>query len=239
MVFEHGGDSWELEGTPPCSFFLLNESAMTKRGPPGASRISGCKTRDLRSRRAFTLLEATIALAIIALSGSVLLLAAQSSLRTTDESVRRVIAEGLADQLLDEIVTKRYVESGEGPTDMPFGTESSETSAGRSLYDDTDDYHQLATMPAQGRYGEELGTGNDAGAPRHPSFRIRDDFFDNYRQRARVYYVDPANLNDPLPDGQVSFYRVVEVAIDYVDAEGREQELAVRRRVYAYIPPPP
>lgn len=193
----------------------------------------------LRCRRGFTLIEAVIALSIVALSGSVLLLAAHSSLRTTDEALQRTIAEGLADQLLDEIVLKRYMEVGESPTDSNLGTESNETGAGRSLFDDTDDYHQLAAFPAQGRYGEELGTGDDAGGVRHPNFQIRADFFDNYRQRVRLYYVDPANPSQPLTDGLTSSYRCVEVAIDYLDPDGTEKELAVRRRVYAYIPPPP
>ncbi len=202
--------------------------------PQSAIRNPQCPRRS-----AFTLVEAVVALSIMALAGSVLLLAAQSSLRTTDEAVRRTIAEGLADQLLDEIVTKRYMEAGELPADNTLGTESGETTAGRSLFDDTDDYHLLAVTPAQGAYGEELGTGNDAGGQRHADFRIQQDFFDTYRQRARLYYVDPANPDKPLAQGQTSYYRGVEVAIDYLDPDGSEHELAVRRRVYAYIPPPP
>jgi type II secretory pathway pseudopilin PulG len=190
-------------------------------------------------RRAFTLIEAVIALVIMSLAGSVLLLAAQTSLRTTDEAVRRTIAEGLADQLLDEIVTRRFMEAGENANDPTLGTEAGETAAGRWLFDDTDDYHNLAARPAQGIYGESLGTGDDAGGPRHGSFQVPDRFFDNYRQRVRVYYVDPTTPDTPLTQGQTSYYRGVEVAIDYVDPAGGEQELAIRRRVYAYIPPPP
>ena len=194
----------------------------------------------LRSCRcAFTLVEAIIALAIMALAGSVLLLAASSSLQTTDEAVRRVIAEGLADQLLNEIVTKRYMELGESPTDASFGTESNETNAGRSLYDDTDDYHQFVVSPPQGVYGEELGTGNDAGGARHINFRLPSDSLEGFRQRVKLYYTDPSDPSVPLTNGQSSYYRAVEVAIDYLDADGAAHEMAVRRRVYAYLPPPP
>ncbi|HUE73124.1 MAG TPA: type II secretion system protein [Pirellulaceae bacterium] len=203
-------------------------------------RHSALRTpRSALKRRAFTLIEAVIALVIMSLAGSVLLLAAHSSLRTTDEAVRRTIAEGLADQLLDEIVTRRYMEAGGVPNDGALGTEGGETAAGRSLFDDTDDYHNLVAKPAQGRYGESLGTGDDAGGPRHPNFQVPQGFFDNYRQRVRVYYVDPTAPDKPLPEGQTSYYRGALVAIDYVDPAGGEQELAVRRRVYAYIPPPP
>ena len=198
-----------------------------------ATRCPKCR------RRGFTLIEAIVALVIMSLAGSVLLLAAQTSLRTTDEAVRRTIAEGLADQLLDEIVTRRFMEAGENANDTTLGTEAGETAAGRSLFDDTDDYHNLAARPAQGFYGESLGTGDDAGGQRHGSFQVPDRFFDNYRQRVRVYYVDPTAPDTPLAQGQTSYYRGVEVAIDYVDPAGGEQELAVRRRVYAYIPPPP
>ena len=193
----------------------------------------------MKARPAFTLIEAVVALGIMALAGSVLLLAAQSSLRTTDELVRRTIAEGLADQLLDEIVTKRYMEVGESPTDSSLGTEANETSAGRSLFDDTDDYHQLSLLPAKDAFSQEMGSGDEAGGLRHPGFRVPNGFFDNFRQRVKVYYVDPADPSQPLADGQTSYYRGVEVAVDYVAADGTERELAVRRRVYAYIPPPP
>lgn len=190
-------------------------------------------------RPAFTLIEAVVALAILALAGSVLLLAAESSLRTTDEAVRRTIAEGLADQLLDEIFTKRYMEAGESPTEVVLGTESNETSGGRSPFDDTDDYHLLTSLPAKDAYGQKMGTGDDAGGLRHPNFRVPEGFFDNFRQRVKVYYIDPADPSQPLADGQTSYYRAVEVAVDYVAHDGSERELAVRRRVYAYIPPPP
>jgi type II secretory pathway pseudopilin PulG len=195
-----------------------------------------CRAR----RAAFTLVEALVAISIMALAGSVLFLAATSSLETLDDAVRRVIAEGMADQLLNEVVTKRYMESGESPTAWPLGPAPNEASGnGRELFDDTDDFHQFSAQPAEGVWGEELGTGDDLGGQRHPNFVIPDNTFDQFRQRVRVYYVDPANLALPLADGQVSDYRAVEVAIDHVRPDGSLREIAVRRRVYAYLPPPP
>ncbi len=216
-----------------CGLQIADCRFATGDHPPSAIRNPQC------GRRAFTLIEAVVSLVIMALAGSILLLAAQTSLRTTDAAVRQTIAEGLADQLLDEIVTRRYMEPGELPNESSLGAEGGETAAGRSLFDDTDDYHNLIGSPAQGMFGEKLGTGNEAGNPRHPNFKVPDGFFDNYRQRVRVYYVDPLAPDKPLPEGQTSYYRGVEVAIDYLDPTGSEQELAVRRRVYAYIPPPP
>jgi type II secretory pathway pseudopilin PulG len=216
-----------------CGLQIADCGLAANINPQSAIRNPQC------GRRAFTLIEAVVALTILALAGSVLLLAAQSSLQTTDEAVRRTIAEGLADQLLDEIVTKRYMEPGDSPTDAVLGTESYETSAGRSQFDDSDDYHQFVSLPAKDAYGQELGTGDDAGGLRHPNFRVPDGFFDNFRQRVQVYYVDPADPSQPLADGQTSYYRAVEVAVDYVAPDGSERELAVRRRAYAYIPPPP
>src|SRR4030095_16828832 len=107
---------------------------------------------------------------------------------------------------------KRYMEVGESPTDVILGTEANESGAGRSQFDDTEYYHQLAALPAQGAYGEELGTGADVGGMRHVDFRIRSDFFDNFRQRVKLYYVDPSNPSQPLANGQTSYYRGGEVA---------------------------
>jgi len=60
-------------------------------------------------RSAFTLIEAMIALSITSLR-AVLLLSVQSSLDTTIEAVDRTIADGVAQQTMDEVLTKRWSE---------------------------------------------------------------------------------------------------------------------------------
>ncbi len=54
----------------------------------------------------------------------------------------RVIAEGMADQMLEEIRHKHYMNPGGSPTQYPLGPNPTEAAApGWSLYDDSDDFH--------------------------------------------------------------------------------------------------
>jgi len=81
-------------------------------------------------RSAFTLIEAMIALSITSLAGAVLLLSVQSSLDTTIEAVDRTIADGVAQQTMDEVLTKRWVGAGDSPLTTILGPLTSELSAG-------------------------------------------------------------------------------------------------------------
>jgi type II secretory pathway pseudopilin PulG len=184
-----------------------------------------------RPRRAFSLVEALIALAIMGLAGSVLLLSIESSLHSTTESVERTIADGIAQQLLDEILTKRYSEDGLiGPAvDELLGTS-------RQLFDDVDDYHLYVAHPLQDALGQPLGTGNDAGGQRAATFRVPAGFFQNWRQRVQVYYVNPATHTTSSTDP--TSYRAIEVVVEKVHPDGAVVPLASRKRIVAYIPPP-
>ena len=125
----------------------------------------------------FTLIEALIALSITSLAGAVLLLSVQSSLGTTIESVERTIADGVAEQTLDEILTKRYVGQGDPPLLVTLGALTNELlGLGTSLFDDTDDYNGYIAQPLKGLFGEVLGTGDDNGNLRLANFRVRSDF---------------------------------------------------------------
>ena len=197
------------------------------------------KTTSARPRRrGFSLVEAILAISITALAGSVLLLGVESSLRTTSDAVDRTIADGLARQLLDEIATKRFMARGTLSTATPFGPTALENAgSGRERFDDTDDYDAFVAQPAQGVWGEALGTGDDFGGERHASFQVPSGFFNRWRQRVEVYFVDPTDHRVRLSSG-TSQYRAVEVHIEYVDADGVVTPLASRRRVIAYVPAP-
>mgnify|MGYP003343051482 CR=1 FL=1 len=58
---------------------------------------------SLRHRLGFSLIEALIALSITSIAGAVLLLSVQSSLDTTIEAVDKTIADGIAQQTIDEM----------------------------------------------------------------------------------------------------------------------------------------
>jgi len=185
----------------------------------------------------FTLIEALIALSITSLAGAVLLLSVQSSLGTTIESVERTIADGVAEQTLDEILTKRYVGQGDPPLLVTLGALTNELlGLGTSLFDDTDDYNGYIAQPLKGLFGEVLGTGDDNGNLRLANFRVRSDFFQNWRVRVDVYYVDP---NDhTLVSAAPTNYRAIDVHVDLIRPNGAAVPLANRKRVIAYVPPP-
>jgi type II secretory pathway pseudopilin PulG len=190
-----------------------------------------------RTRRAggFSLIEALIALSITALAGSVLLLSVDSSLESTTEAVRRTIAEGMAQQMLDEMLTKQYTETGGDALAALLGATASELlGQGTELFDDVDDFMGYVAQPVEGVFGEAPGTGNDNGGLRLNSFRMRSDYFNNWRQRADVYFVDP---NDhTVRSATPTAYRALEVNVEWIKPNGGVVPLARRKRVITYVP---
>jgi hypothetical protein len=199
-----------------------------------------CFVRRCRcqQRAAFSLVEALVALTIMTMAGSVMLLAVESCLTSTTEAVDHLIADGLANQLLDEISLKRFMTAGDTPLSIsgPSATESAGN--GRERFNDLDDYKNVSSKPAEGIWGEMLGTGNDSGATRNTNFTIPSTQFANWRQRVDIYFVSPTNHSQKLTGSSTSYYRAVEVTIEFVRPDGGVIPLAKRRRVYAYMPPP-
>ena len=111
------------------------------------------------------------------------------------------------------------------------------TSQGREYYDDTDDYHGYTAQPAEDVWGIEMGQGDDIGGLRHPSFRLREGYFDDWKQTVEVYYVSESNPSVRLPNYSTSDLRAVEVCIYRQRENGALVELAQRRQVFSYYPP--
>jgi prepilin-type N-terminal cleavage/methylation domain-containing protein len=109
--------------------------------------------RPVDSRRGFSLIEATMAMLLVA----VLLVAALSTLSasTTTSRIGAERATGLllAQDLMAEIVGAAYVE----PEDTPsFGPEGAEDDGTRSAFDDVDDYHNWDASPPERRDGTPI-----------------------------------------------------------------------------------
>jgi type II secretory pathway pseudopilin PulG len=238
LVLGHGGDSWELEGTPPCFFFPLD------------CRVAAFAMCSLRSplpvrtrRRAFSLVEALIALTVMAMAGSVLLLSVESSLQTTTDAVDRTIADGLAQQLLDQALTKKYTEAavaGGGTLDAILGAIGAAADellgVGTEMYDDVDDYSGYTSQPPEDIYGQPLGTGDDAGGQRLANFRVPGTFFQHWQVRVEVYYVDPSNHT--IHSNTTTAYRAIDVFVEKLETGDVVVPLANRKRVICYNPPP-
>jgi hypothetical protein len=186
-----------------------------------------------RQRAGITLIETLLAATLAALASAALLVAVESTMSTATDSTDRTIADGLAQQLLDEILQKRYVEPGVSATSSSLGTDGAEST--RASYDDCDDYHGHSTTPLQGLYGETFGTGDDAGSLRVETFRLPTTYFARWRRKVSVYYVDPTTLQK-LSSG-TSGYRCIEVTVEQQDSSGSFIPLATKKRVIAYVPP--
>ncbi|HMC11004.1 MAG TPA: hypothetical protein VKH44_06925, partial [Pirellulaceae bacterium] len=91
-------------------------------------------------------------------------------------------------------------------------------------------------QPLKGLYGETLGTGDDNGNLRLENFRVRSDYFQHWRVRVDVYYVDP---NDHLVTStSATNFRAIEVHVELVRPDGSAFPLSSRKRIVAYVPPP-
>jgi len=192
-------------------------------------------------RKGFSLAEALIAMSIVAMSGSVLLLLAQTVLDAGTGAVDRQGAEGIADQVIEEILTKRYMAAGDNPLNATLAPGAGDlVGPGRSKFNDIDDYNGFTAKPLPGIYGENLGIGNDAGANRAPLFALPASYFENWRLSVTISYVSPTDNSVVLSNTSSStrsYYRQINVQIDYVDSTGTALPLANRKRVVTYVPP--
>jgi type II secretory pathway pseudopilin PulG len=203
--------------------------------------LSSSKTVDcdgLASHRAaFTLVEALMAISILAVAGGAIMLGMTAAVQTTGDSREAAIATGIAEQLIDEVMGKRYAAIGVGPYQTGLGPNSWETAgAGRERFDDTDDYHNFVASPIEGIWGHQLGQGDDRGGLRHPAFRLPSGYFADWGQKIEVYYVSETNNSVRLTGNNTSNFRAVEVKIFRHNNDGSQSILANVKRVYAYVP---
>lgn len=189
------------------------------------------------SRRGITLVEALVATTLMVMTGGAVLLAVGGSLGASQEALERTIATGLAEQLLDEILGKRYHAVGASALQWPLGPNGGE-GPHRANYDDVDDLRSYVRQPPVDMYDRRLGHDNGTGGTRHPAFAVSSDFLRFWRQEVDVYYVSASDPSVRLAPGATSYHRAVEVRI-VVQPPGRSpRTLATVRRVITYLPPP-
>jgi len=182
-----------------------------------------------------------LAMSIVAIAGSAILIGLANSLDTTHDSLERTVASGIARQLMDEICGKRYAGAGIGPYQAvnTFGPNSWENSgAGRSRYDDVDDYHNYSSKPPKDPWGIALGQDDRDGSQRHPNFHISSLQLANWREQVHVWYVNESDFAVKLPSYQTSNFRAVEVRVFIDEADGSTREVAFLRKVIGYVPEP-
>lgn len=186
----------------------------------------------------FTLVEAMVAITLIALAGSALLLATQTSMDSSDLAFEQSLARGIANQIVDEVMGRRYGAAGASPYQYPLSAGSHETSTPqkRILFDDSDDFNNYASRPLRDPWAVELGQGDGAGGSRHENFQVRDDYFDNWEVAISVRYANANDLSQNLTGSNTSGYRALEVTVRKHNDDGSVRRLATVRRVYGYFP---
>ena len=185
----------------------------------------------------FSLIEALISIGIMAVVGGAIMLAMGSSADTTNYATDSMIAEGIARQVIDEVMGTRYAAVGAGPYQTSLVASAWERAGnGRERYDDTDDYKNFVAQPVEGVHGYELGRGDDNGGLRPENFRLPVGYFSGWRQEIDVYYVDADDQSVRLAGNNTSDFRAVEVVLFRDNPDGTRRETARVRRVYAYVP---
>lgn len=196
-------------------------------------------TMPLR-RNAFTLVEALVAITIAAMAASVLLMGTTTSLQSTHEAEDQTMAQGMAQQLMDEIMGCRYLPDGGSAYANPIQPDASEKSGtSRQQFDDIGDFNGYRCQPPCDAWGKPLGTEDGAGGLRQENFRASVGTFSTWRQEVDVYYVGASDPATRTTGSQTSDYRAVEVRIMALDSDGQARELAKLRRVVVYVPPLP
>lgn len=187
--------------------------------------------------RGFSLVEVLVALSVVGIAASTLLLASASTVESGSDVKARLVARGLAEQMLDDLLGQPYCEPGTSPTTWPLGPESGESSLVPKtiLFDDSDDYHLYRSSPPRDRWGIEAGQGDGQGGRRRESFRLPDEYFAGWQVELQVTYANENNPSLDLPASQTSGLRAARVRISRTVNQSVE-ELILLRRVFAYVP---
>ncbi len=192
--------------------------------------------RTNKRRSAFTLIEALIGLSIMVFAGAVVLMATETSIRSTSDATDRAIATGMARQLMDEILSQPFVANGRSAYRIPLGpVVAAGQNGARDHFSDSGDYCEYESSGPVDMWGVGIGQGDEAGGQRHPNFQLPAGYFDDWHQVVDVYYVSSADPQIRLAAAQASPLRAVEVRILISSDNGGTIELAHVRRVIAHI----
>lgn len=190
---------------------------------------------NLNSPRGFTLIETLIAISLLAIVVGAVTLSLVGSLQATQENEDLAIAEGLAQDLMNEILNCRYCEPGASPYDLYLRPGPSEKTPGtREMFDDIDDYNGWVEEPPQDRWGIPLGRENGSGGQR-PTAAFAPSL-EGFRREVTVSYVSPQNLSQALPFGTATAFRRIEVIVSRRYPNNIVRQLVKLTRVVGHVP---
>ncbi|MBS0205232.1 MAG: hypothetical protein JSS49_20195 [Planctomycetes bacterium] len=191
------------------------------------SRVSQAELPPRRT--GITLVETMISVSLMTFAASALLTAVSSSVQVSTDNLHAAVANGLADQLMDEIAAVKF------PTGSGSG---SGASSNRSGFTDLDSYNGYNVSPPQARNGQVIGmdatTVNEVKTDRPQPFQPDPRLLSRYRQQVTVEKVAESG-NTWVVVSQSSTLRRVTVTISYTDAQGKTTPLAVQVRVFSNV----
>ena len=183
-------------------------------------------------RLGFSLVESLIAVSLTTLAGGALLTTIGSTVQISTDSTSTVIAQGLADQLLDEMAAVKFPRTS-GGTGLPS------VGLGRTGFDDLDDYNGWNASPPQTRDGMALGTERmtmgSTSTQRPSNFQADPRFVSHFRQQVTVEKIAEVSANLWIVVTSDTPLRRVTVTISYTDARNQTKVLAVQTRVFSDV----
>jgi len=187
-------------------------------------------------RRGITLIESLIAVSLTTLAGGALLTTIGSTVQISTDSTYTVIAQGLADQLMDEVAAVRFPRASGG---MGSGFIMPNVGMGRTGFDDLDDYSGWNASPPQTRDGMPLGTERmtfgSTSMQRPSNFQPDPRFVNRFRQQVTVEKIAEVTGNMWVVVSSDTSLRRVTVTISYTDARNQTKVLAVQTRVFSNV----
>jgi hypothetical protein len=176
------------------------------------------------------MLESLTSMTIVTISGTALLTAAMAAVQSSSEGANILLAQGIANQLMDEIAAMRFPD-GVSPA-PPTGTL-------RALFNDLDDYAGWSARPPTDRQGCVLGTeGSSAGGVnvlRPIAVQPDASTLGSFTESVLVERVQPNSSGDWTTVTTHTGHRRVTVQVNYTDARGVTRPLATNTRIFAAV----
>ena len=177
-----------------------------------------------RLRRGITLVESVITVSLMTFSAGALLTAVSSSVQISTNSLHTLIASGLADQLMDEIASVAFPNSG-----------SSGPGIGRTGYTNFDAYNGYVASPPQARSGQAIGTEATSNSTRPQSCQPDPKLMSHYTQQVLVEKIADSGGALFSTASQSTTWRRVTVTVSYTDATGATTPAAVQVRIFSNV----
>jgi type II secretory pathway pseudopilin PulG len=209
-------NDWNRSGICGWDDRPADRSTSVRRNRDGTKR-SGLsrQTHAGRFARGFTLVEALTAVSVSSIACTAVLLTMTHSLMQNSDQVTQTLAVCLAQNMMDEVSSKRFYDPDPSPS---FGIEPNEQTDDpqqqtREPFDDIDDFDGWEQRPPLDLSGRVLGT--------QSSGQTGESRYAFFRRRVRVEYVRLSNHASPAPDYWMpdasSLAAHVTVEIEYKD----------------------